>query len=67
METRKGDTIDESALGANASAEEQQEQMEEAGAKTGIDVVLNHQLQDISHLLPKKTDVKNYLKKYVKK
>ena len=67
MESRKGDDIDESVIGGNASAEEQQEQLEGAGVQTGIDIVLNHRLAEITHLLPDKKAVMSYLKKYVKK
>ena len=67
METRKGDTIDESAIGGNASQEEQSEELEGPGVKTGIDLVLNHRLEDISQFFTDKKALQSYLKKYVKK
>ena len=66
MESRKGDSIDESTIGGNASQEEQQEAMEGPGVQTGIDLVLNHRLEDMSQFFTDKKAVQSYLKKYVK-
>ena len=66
METRKGDDIDESAIGGNASQEEQQESVEGPGIQTGIDIVLNHRLEDMSQFFAEKKAIQSYLKKYVK-
>lgn len=66
MISRAGTSIDESAIGGNKSQEEQQEDMEGPGTENGIDVVLNHRLEDISHLLTNKKAVMSYLKKYIK-
>lgn len=66
VEIRKGTEIDESAIGGNASQEEQSEAIEGPGVLTGIDIALNHRLEDITSFLPEKKDVQKYLKRYVK-
>ncbi|KAM6970245.1 translationally-controlled tumor protein homolog [Aplochiton taeniatus] len=58
----RSEDIDESLIGANASAEEQVEG-NESSTVTGVDIVLNHKLQETSF---NKDSFKVYIKDYMK-
>lgn len=64
METRSADSIQ--IDGANPSAEEQEEALEDGGVSSGIDICLNHDLKDVSEFFSKKKDLQSYLKKWAK-
>nr|AGF80255.1 translationally controlled tumor protein [Solen grandis] len=53
-------------LGANPSQEEQEEECEDGGAQTGIDICLNHNLEDKSDYFTDKKVITSYLKKWLK-
>jgi len=63
--TRKGDSIDDSAFGGNASAEEAAEDLEEGEVKSGLDVVLDMQYVEAPGDMGKKgymVHIKEYMK-----
>jgi len=63
MEQRGADQIQ--IDGANPSQEEQAEDLDDSGVTSGIDIVLNHKLEDVSTFFDKKS-LKGYLKKWAK-
>lgn len=58
----RSETIDDSLIGANASAEVQDEGCE-ASTVSGVDIILNHKLQETSF---DKNSYKGYIKDYMK-
>lgn len=60
--TRQTDDIDDSLLGANASAEEASEGCE-VSSVSGVDIILNHKLQETSF---DKKGYQTYIKGYFK-
>ncbi|XP_023119966.1 translationally-controlled tumor protein homolog [Amphiprion ocellaris] len=60
--TRTSDDIDDSLLGGNASAEEVQES-NESSSVSGVDIVLNHKLQETGF---EKKSYTAYIKEYMK-
>merc|ERR1712004_577858 len=63
--TRKGDSIDDSAFGGNASAEEAAEDLEEGEVESGLDVVLDMQYVEAPGDMGKKgymVHIKEYMK-----
>merc|ERR1711884_473677 len=61
--TRKADSIDESAIGGNASAEEAAEDLEDGAAVSGLDVVLDMGYQEVPGGMNKKEYMKEVKKK----
>ncbi|XP_029935990.1 translationally-controlled tumor protein homolog [Myripristis murdjan] len=62
MTSRKSDDIDESVFGGNASAEEAVESVESTTV-SGVDIILNHKLQQTGFT---KESYKTYIKDYMK-
>jgi len=60
----RSNKIDDALLGANASAEEANEEAED-GATTGIDVVIDNRLEEFGQF-PDKKEYKKYFADYVK-
>jgi len=68
--TRSAGSIDESAIGGNASAEEAAEDLEEGAAVSGLDVVLDMGYQEVPGGMNKKqymVHIKEYMKEVKKK
>lgn len=66
MTKRKTDEISDAVFGGNASQEEQSEQVDDAQDQQGLDIVLNHKLEDVTSFFADKKSVTSYMKKYCK-
>lgn len=64
--TRQEGGVSAELLGANPSQEEQQEDCEDSATKSGLDVVLNHELEDVTEFFEKKKAFSTYIKKWAK-
>lgn len=66
---KKGESISADLIGGNPSQEEQEEECcDDTETVSGIDVVLDNQLEDVqASLFPSKGSLVSYLKKFVKK
>lgn len=63
MVSRKEGEIDDALIGGNASAEGPEGEGAEATVVTGVDIVMNHHLQETSFT---KDSYKKYIKDYMK-
>ena len=61
---KKGDTVDDSLIGGNASAEEPQEAGAEESTESGVDIILDNRLQPT--FFGNKKEYLAYFKDYVK-